>query len=135
MADNKQVLSSADVEDSHSVKVGEVSADLDIAATYAHHLDGENAYTRKEETRLRWKLDIRLVPLLWCMYLIHATSWGRSILTNGIVNVTLGAMDKITTSTAALYGFRADTGLTGNRYSWVGSAFYVSHCIPVSHSL
>lgn len=35
-------------------------------------------------------------------------------------------MDKVTTATAALYGFRADTGLTGDRYSWVGSAFYVS---------
>jgi hypothetical protein len=34
-------------------------------------------------------------------------------------------MDKVTTATAALYGFRADTDLTGNRYSWVGSAFYV----------
>jgi hypothetical protein len=36
-------------------------------------------------------------------------------------------MDKVTTATAALYGFRADTGLTGDRYSWVGSAFYVSN--------
>ena len=66
MADNKQVLSSADMEDTHSVKMGEVSADVDVAAAYAHHLTGENAYTRKEATRLRWKLDLRLVPLLWC---------------------------------------------------------------------
>jgi len=40
-------------------------------------------------------------------------------------------MDKVTTATAALYGFRADTGLTGDRYSWVGSAFYVSK--PIHH--
>lgn len=81
--------------------------DVDIAAKYANQLEGENAYTRKEWLRLRWKLDLRLVPLLW-------------------FNVTLGAMDKVTTATAALYGFREDTGLTGDRYSWVGSAFYVS---------
>ena len=89
------------------MQVGAVaSADADIAASYANQFSGENAYTRKEETRLRWKLDLRLVPLLW-------------------FNVTLGAMDKVTTATAALYGFRKDTDLTGDRYAWVGSAFYV----------
>lgn len=82
------------------------TVDGDIAAVYADQLTGDNAYTRKEWVRLRWKLDMRFVPLLW-------------------FNVTLGAMDKVTTSTAALYGFREDTQLTGNRYSWVGSAFYV----------
>jgi ACS family allantoate permease-like MFS transporter len=82
-------------------------SDADIAAAYADRLDGENAYTLQEEKRLRWKLDLRLVPILW-------------------LNVTLSAMDKVTTSTAALYGMKAATGLTGNRYSWVGSAFYVS---------
>lgn len=66
-----------------------------------------STYSRKEERELRWKLYMRLVPPLW-------------------FNITLGAMDKVTTSTAALYNFRADTGLTGNRYSWVRSAFYVS---------
>lgn len=67
MTDNSKVMSAADMEDTHSVKVGEVAtADVDVAAAYAHHLTGENAYTRKEATRLRWKLDLRLVPLLWC---------------------------------------------------------------------
>ena len=67
MPDDSKVMSSADVEDTHSVKMGEVaSANVDVAAAYAHHLTGENAYTRKEATRLRWKLDLRLVPLLWC---------------------------------------------------------------------
>ncbi|KAI4917328.1 hypothetical protein J4E90_003835 [Alternaria incomplexa] len=115
MPDDSKVMSSADIEDTHSVKMGEVSsANVDVAAAYAHHLTGENAYTRKEATRLRWKLDLRLVPLLW-------------------FNITLGAMDKVTTATAALYGFRADTGLTGDRYSWVGSAFYFGYlfwCLP-----
>ena len=88
--------------------VKELSANNeDIAARYADQWVGQETYTRKEWVRLRWKLDLRLVPLLW-------------------FNVTLGAMDKVTTATAALYGFRADTDLTGDRYSWVGSAFYVS---------
>lgn len=87
-----------------------IHSDEDIAAAYANKFDGEHAYTIQEERRLRWKLDLRLVPALW-------------------FNITLSAMDKITTSTAALYGMKDATGLTGDRYSWVGSAFYVSENI------
>jgi hypothetical protein len=72
----KSDVDPADLEQTHSVQMGSVAAaDADIAASYANQLSGENSYTRKEETRLRWKLDLRLVPLLW-------------------FNVTLGAMDK-----------------------------------------
>ncbi|KAK8044157.1 transporter [Apiospora rasikravindrae] len=88
---------------------------VDVAAQYANHFtNGGETYSRTEEWRLRWKLDLRLVPLLW-------------------FNVTLGAMDKVTTSTAALYNFRQDTGLDGDKYSWVGSAFYFGYliwCLP-----
>lgn len=86
--------------------IREADGDMDVAARYANHFTDSEMYSRREETRLRWKLDLRLVPLLW-------------------FNVTLGAMDKVTTSTAALYNLREDTGLDGNKYSWVGSAFYV----------
>jgi hypothetical protein len=74
--DNKTAIMSGDLQDHSSVKQGYVSGDVDIAAAYAGQLDGENAFTRKEEVRLRWKLDLRLVPILW-------------------FNVTLGAMDKV----------------------------------------
>lgn len=108
--DDKEVMQASDSKD---VANGQVldNRDVDIAAAYADKLDGEGAYTAKEEKRLRWKLDLRLVPILW-------------------FNITLSAMDKVTTSTAALYGMKKDTGLTGNRYSWVGSAFYVRD-IPI----
>ncbi|KAH7313029.1 major facilitator superfamily domain-containing protein [Rhexocercosporidium sp. MPI-PUGE-AT-0058] len=83
--------------DSKDVSQGQMfnHSDGDIAAAYADALDGENAYTAAEATRLRWKLDLRL----------------------------------ITTSTAALYGMRTATGLTGSRYSWVGSAFYFGYLV------
>jgi len=72
----KSDIGPGDLEQTHSVQMGSVAAaDVDIAASYANQLEGENAYTRKEETRLRWKLDLRLLPLLW-------------------FNVTLGSMDK-----------------------------------------
>jgi hypothetical protein len=56
--------------------------DVDIAAAYADRLSGDDAYSHKEERRLRWKLDLRLVPILW-------------------MNVTLGAMDKQSTGTSS----------------------------------
>lgn len=80
----------------------------DVAAKYANYFENEETWSSKEWWRLRWKLHARLVPILR-------------------FNVTLGAMDKVTTGRAALYGFIEDTNLTGDRYSWVGSAFYVSH--------
>ena len=89
-------------------------SDEDVAAAYADRLEGENAYTRKEERRLRWKIDLQLCFILF-------------------LNISIPAMDKITTSTAALYGMKTATDLTGDRYSWVGSAFYVSYlhiCYP-----
>ena len=111
MADNKDVVaptSVGDIEESSSYPIDKVaSKNADIAASYANQLAGENAYTEKEWRRLRWKLDLRLVPLLW-------------------FNITSGAMDKVTPASAALYGFREDTNLYGDRYAWVGSAFYVS---------
>jgi ACS family allantoate permease-like MFS transporter len=83
-----------------------IDSKADAAAAYANRLDGEGAYTNEEATRLRWKLDLQLVPILF-------------------FNITLSAMDKVTTSTAALYGMKFATNLTDDRYSWVGSAFYI----------
>lgn len=90
---------------------------LDVAAGYASYL-GDEGYSAKEERSLMWKLDLRLIPILW-------------------LNVCFAAMDKVSTSTAAIYGMIDDTGLTGNKYSWVGSVFYVSFsrlvastCVP-----
>ncbi|KAI8174151.1 putative transporter [Colletotrichum sp. SAR 10_65] len=83
------------------------SGGRDIAAHLADQFANEPDYDRREEVKLRWKLDFRLIPFLW-------------------LNITLPAMDKITPSTGALYGMREDLGLKGDQYAWVGSAFYVS---------
>lgn len=86
-------------------------AGRDIAAGLAEQFANEPDYDRKEEVKLRWKIDLRLIPFLW-------------------LNITLPAMDKITPSTGALYGLREDLGLHGTQYAWVGSAFYVSCKLP-----
>lgn len=58
------------------------SKNLDVAAAYLSSA-GDIPYTPAEERALRWRLDKRLVPLLF-------------------LNVTLGAVDKSTISTGAL---------------------------------
>lgn len=58
---------------------------LDVAAAFLNRFQGDDAeYTATEEKALRWRLDKRLIPILW-------------------FNITLGAVDKSTISTAALY--------------------------------
>lgn len=86
----------------------------DIAAELTEQFADEPGFDREEETRLRWKIDRRLIPILF-------------------LNITLPAMDKITPSTGALYGMRQDLNLKGDEYSWIGSSFYVSPCLDVRH--
>lgn len=57
--------------DKRSVMEGQMfSDDGDVAAAYADKIDGENAYDRKEEKRLRWKLDMRLVSPSYVKFFI-----------------------------------------------------------------
>lgn len=79
----------------------------DVAAEIAKNFANEPPYDNEEEKRLRWKIDLRLIPLLF-------------------LNITLPALDKVTPSTGALYGLREDLKLKGSEYAWVGSSFYVS---------
>lgn len=101
--DPKAAITPGDMEESSSYGAGKEASsvptpggDVDVAAKYANQFTGENAWTMKEWRRLRWKLDMRLVPLLW-------------------FNVTLGAMDKVSSAHAARpargawHGFFDDT--------------------------
>lgn len=83
----------------------------DIAAELADKLQGQGGFTEKEVRRLRWKLDLRIIPLIF-------------------LNVVLPAMDKVSNGTAALYGLQTDLHLEGNQYAWIGSIFYVSSPFP-----
>jgi hypothetical protein len=120
--DDKTQNPMASIEPTDSNKIGEVydvgdrnkqheasirNGDVDVAAELAEMFEGGEGYSRKEVMRLRWKLDLRLIPILW-------------------FNVLLPAMDKVSNGTAALYGLRQDLNLVGDQYAWVGSIFYVS---------
>ncbi|KAM5356694.1 hypothetical protein ACJ41O_003340 [Fusarium nematophilum] len=59
---------------------------------------------------LRWKIDLRLMPLLCLTY-------------------ALQAIDKNTISYAAVFGLREDIGLVGTQFSWTGAIFYLGYMI------
>ncbi|KAL6241270.1 hypothetical protein RBB50_011743 [Rhinocladiella similis] len=100
-----------DVQDKH---LHHDLAKEDVGAEFADIFQGGDGYTAKEARRLRWKLDLRLIPILW-------------------FNVVLPAMDKVSHGTAALYGLQKDLDLHGDQYSWIGSVFYFGYlvwCFP-----
>ncbi|PVH69127.1 MFS general substrate transporter [Cadophora sp. DSE1049] len=102
--------------DESDLKKLALSKDVDIGAAYANALDGSGAYTQAEERALRWKLDRRIIVIMWLLN-------------------TLKAVDKVTTSTGVSYGMKQSTGLTGDKYSWVGSSFYFGYliwCFPAA---
>ncbi|CAI7575271.1 hypothetical protein PCG10_007483 [Penicillium crustosum] len=67
-------------------------------------------YSEREESIVRWKLDLSLVPMMLISYL-------------------LSFVDKGILSTAAVYGLRTDLRLVGQQYSWSNSIFYFGFLI------
>ncbi|CAI7641756.1 unnamed protein product [Penicillium viridicatum] len=67
-------------------------------------------YSEREESIVRWKLDLSLVPMMLISYL-------------------LSFVDKGILSTAAVYGLRTDLRLEGQQYSWSNSIFYFGFLI------
>lgn len=88
--------------------------DDDVAAKIL--LDNEDALvdtiTEADDRKLRWKLDLYLLPVL-------------------AICANLNGVDKISISTAALYGLREDTGLHGSQFAWVGSVIYFGGLLAV----
>ncbi|KAF2095306.1 MFS general substrate transporter [Rhizodiscina lignyota] len=77
--------------------------------------DDSFTYTDHEATKVRWKIDLFLMPLL-------------------VVTFVLNFLDKGILSNASVFGLREDTHLHGQQYSWVGSIFYFGYMLgqPIS---
>jgi len=89
-----------------------VSADsgVDVSVSLvAGHTD--DALVSDEESRkLRWKLDFRLLPILWMLY-------------------TLQYIDKSTLGASAILGILTDANLTADQFNTLGSAFYLGYLV------
>ncbi|KAK6457364.1 allantoate permease [Scheffersomyces xylosifermentans] len=66
--------------------------------------------TPEEERKLIRKIDFTLVPMLF-------------------FTATMGAVDKVSLSTAAIYGFKQDNNLVGQQYSWLGSILFIGSLV------
>ncbi|KAF1973163.1 MFS transporter [Bimuria novae-zelandiae CBS 107.79] len=75
---------------------------IDKAALFLAHAGDYEILTPEQEQRLKRKIDWIIIPMLF-------------------VTATLGAVDKVALSTAAIYGLQEDNGLHGQQYSWLGS--------------
>lgn len=66
-------------------------------------------FSPEEEARVLRKIDIRLVPLLFAIYLIQY-------------------LDKNSLNFASVYGLKTATKLEGQDYSWLGACFLSRWC-------
>ncbi len=69
--------------------------------------DDISAPTAEEEARVIWKLDWHLMPLIFIIYM-------------------LSVLDRSNLSNAYVAGMGTSIDLSGNRYNWLGTAFYIS---------
>jgi ACS family allantoate permease-like MFS transporter len=77
------------------------------ALDLVHEVEAE--YLDKAElARLRWKIDLRLMPLLCITY-------------------ALQSIDKTTLGYAAVFNLQTDLNLKGTEYSWLGAIFYIGY--------
>ncbi|KAI1376812.1 MFS general substrate transporter [Hypoxylon crocopeplum] len=84
----------------------EVSKDESIPSAQVQQHAFE--YTDEEYKRLKRKADRYLLPLMWFCH-------------------GLQSLDKTSISTQATFGLREDTGLVGQEFSWLTTAFYITY--------
>lgn len=96
VATSDPTLKAANARDTADTK------DVDKAALFLAQAGEYETLTTKQEKRLKRKIDWIMIPMLF-------------------TTATLGAVDKVALSTAAIYGLREDNGLHGQQYSWLGS--------------
>lgn len=74
-------------------------------------IEAESAeYSDKYLKKLRWKIDLWLLPLMWFCYGTQQA-------------------DKVSLSTQAVFGIREDTGLVGEQFNWLTTIFYLSYLV------
>jgi hypothetical protein len=90
-----------------SDKSVDVVKDVDESyAIYAQHAE-EDVSPAEAKSVLR-KIDLRLIPVLWLLYLLQY-------------------LDKNGINYASVYGLQEGTNLFGNDYSWLSSIFYFGY--------
>lgn len=95
----------------------EFNADQKVAATepvpealdLVHEVEAEHI-DKSTDKALRWKIDLRLMPLLCITY-------------------ALQSIDKTTLGYAAVFDLRTELSLVGTQYSWISAIFYLGYLV------
>ncbi|XWW92704.1 hypothetical protein V2A60_000629 [Cordyceps javanica] len=82
----------------------------DDASKFIGQLGGITEYSAQEANRVRWKLDLILLPMMTITYL-------------------LSFMDKVALSQASIFGILKDDHLSGADYSWASAIFYFGYLV------
>ncbi|KAJ6010277.1 hypothetical protein N7522_005293 [Penicillium canescens] len=88
-------------------------ADVDDAEKHTEDLGSppfDLVYSSNESARVRWKLDLILLPLMACTYILNY-------------------MDKVALSEASIFGINKDLNLVGQQYSWSSSIFFLGYLV------
>ncbi|KAF5560441.1 DAL5-Allantoate ureidosuccinate permease [Fusarium phyllophilum] len=106
-----------------TVGMGELVEDTASGRKAAATLDGDEknseemgspplgiVYSSKEDARVRWKLDLILLPMMAFTYVLNY-------------------MDKVALSEASIFGIKEDLNLVGQQYSWSSSIFYLGYLV------
>ncbi|RDB14680.1 putative transporter PB1C11.03 [Hypsizygus marmoreus] len=88
--------------------VAVATKEVDTAAEFA--AGDEEELDPAEVNRVRWKIDLHIMPLMCALYWIQF-------------------MDKTTLGSAAILGIREAAKLTTNQYNWLGTIFYLSYLL------
>ncbi|PBK84109.1 MFS general substrate transporter [Armillaria gallica] len=89
-------------EESPALKEKSESDDAPLTGTTS------TEYTSEQYRKLKFKADCYLLPLMWLCY-------------------GLQSADKTALATMVLFGWREDTGLVGQQYSWLTTIFYLTY--------
>ncbi|KAF7185621.1 putative transporter [Pseudocercospora fuligena] len=73
-------------------------------------VEAETEYTPAEFKRLRWKIDLCLLPLMWFCYGTQQA-------------------DKTATGVMSVFGIRQDANLKGQQFSWLTTIFYIAYLV------
>jgi ACS family allantoate permease-like MFS transporter len=73
-------------------------------------VDPAEEYSEAYYKKLRWKIDLWLLPLMWFCYGTQQA-------------------DKTSLSTMAVFGIQKDTGLHGQQLNWLSTIFYLSYMV------
>jgi ACS family allantoate permease-like MFS transporter len=95
-----------------------VADDGDVALQLASQIE-DLTIDRATDRKLLWKIDWYICPIMGVIYAVQF-------------------MDKLSNSYASIMGLIEDLDMTGNRYQWVGSAFYLGYLFfefPASYCL